>query len=255
MLLQIEGLTKRFGGLEAVSSLDMSVRQGDIVGLIGPNGAGKSTVFNLITGVIRPSAGKVTFDGEDITGKRPHVIAKRGIGRTFQLNPLFSDFTVLENIAASFCLRPRTSLLGMYFNSSRYRANEASIAQQCDDIVELVGLGEVRNVLAKNLPHGYQKMLGIGRAMATKPKLILLDEPLAGMNADEIEFTLSAVKRMRDDGVTVVVVEHNMVIMELCDHVVVINFGEKIAEGSADFVRQVPEVVSAYLGVEYESRD
>jgi branched-chain amino acid transport system ATP-binding protein len=230
----------------------MQVNKGEILGLIGPNGAGKTTVFNLITGFLHPTRGKIIFDGENITGKKPHAIAKLGIGRTFQLNPLFADFTVLENVVASFHLRPKSSLLDTYFNTATYRRNEASILEQSREILQLVGLDIVRDELAKNLPHGYQKMLGMARALAIKPRLLLLDEPLAGMNPDEIDFTMAAIRKTRQQQeMTIVLVEHNMQIMDLCDRVVVINFGHKIAEGLPGEVRRNEEVIRAYFGGEY----
>jgi len=248
MLLEISGLTKYFGGLAAVSQLDFHVNKGGISGLIGPNGAGKTTVFNLITGVFPPTTGRVTFDGIDVTGKKPHVIAELGIGRTFQLNPLFADFTVLENVSASFHLRPKSSWLDAYFNTATYRRNEAYILEQSLEILQLVGLDKVKDELAKNLPHGYQKMLGIARALATKPKLLLLDEPIAGMNPDEIAFTLKNIRKTQQQGVTFLIVEHNMQILDLCDRVVVINFGQKITEGLPQEVRKNKEVIKAYFG-------
>ena len=251
MLLEINELTKYFGGLAAVSQFDMYVNEEEIVGLIGPNGAGKTTIFNLLTGVLRPTKGKVMFDGQNITGKGPHLVAKLGIGRTFQLNPLFTNFTVLENVVASFHLHPRSSLLDTYFNTATYRRNEAYISDKALEILQLVGLDKVKNELAKNLPHGYQKMLGIARALATNPKLLLLDEPIAGMNPDEIDFTMTAIRKTRQQGVTFVVVEHNMRIMDLCDRVVVINFGKKITEGLPEEVRKNKDVIQAYFGGEH----
>jgi branched-chain amino acid transport system ATP-binding protein len=248
MLLEIKGLTKHFGGLAAVQHFDMYMNEGEIVGLIGPNGAGKTTIFNLITGVHKLTKGHVTFEGNDITGKKPHVIAEHGIARTFQLNPLFGDFTVLENVVASFYLHPRTSLFDAYFNTPKYRSNEAQIMDQSLEILKLVGLHNIKEELAKNLPHGHQKMLGIARALAVKPKLLLLDEPLGGMNPDEIEYTIEAIKNTQQQGVTILLVEHNMRIMELCDRVVVINFGQKIAEGIPEDVRCNKEVIRAYFG-------
>jgi len=251
MLLEIKGLTKQFGGLTAVNQFDMSVNKGEIVGLIGPNGAGKTTLFNLITSVIRLTKGQIIFEGKNITGKKPHVIAELGIGRTFQLNPLFADFTVLQNVSASFHLRPRSSLIDIYFNTATYRRNEAHILEQSLEILRLVGLDKVKHELAKNLPHGYQKMLGMGRALAVKPKLLLLDEPLAGMNPDEIDFTMRAIRKTQQEGMTFVVVEHNMQIMDLCDRVVVISFGQKIAEGLPKEVRENKDVIRAYFGGEH----
>ena len=251
MLLEIKGLTKQFGGLTAVSSFDMHVGEGEIVGLIGPNGAGKSTVFNLITGVFKPTAGRVAYDGKDITGKKPHEVAALGIGRTFQLNPLFADFTVLENVSASFHLRPRSSLLATYFNTRTYRKNEAYIRGASLEILKVVGLEQAKDELAKNLPHGYQKMLGVARALATRPKLLLLDEPLGGMNPSEIDFTLNSIRKTRASGATFLIVEHNMQILDLCERVVVINFGQKICEGSPKEVREDEQVIRAYFGGEH----
>ena len=248
MLLEIKELTKYFGGLAAVSQFDMSIDSGEIVGLIGPNGAGKTTLFNLITGVFPPTGGLVTYNSKDITGKKPHEVAALGIGRTFQLNPLFGDFTVLENVSTSFHLHPKSSLLDIYFNTPTYRRNEAYILEQSFEILRLVGLDKVKDELARNLPHGYQKMLGMARALATKPELLLLDEPLGGMNPSEIDFTLKNIGKTREQGVTILIVEHNMQILDLCDRVVVINFGQKICEGLPQEVRENKDVITAYFG-------
>ena len=248
MLLEIRSLTKNFGGLIAVDQFSMSVAEGQIVGLIGPNGAGKTTVFNLITGVIRPSAGRVEFDGKDVTGKSPHTLAVSGIGRTFQLTPLFTEFTTLENVVASYYLHPRTHFWDAFFNTPTYRRNEAYALEQSLKILDLVGLGKVKDERAKNLPHGFQKMLGIGRALAVQPRLLMLDEPLGGMNTDEINFTMDIMEKVRQQGVTILVIEHNMQILDLCDHVIAINFGQKIGEGTVEEIRNNPEVIKAYLG-------
>ena len=251
MLLETKGLTKYFGGLVAVSNLDIHVDQGEIVGLIGPNGAGKTTVFNLITGVLRPSEGKIIYDNKDITGKKPHVAARMGIGRTFQLASLFADFTVLENIIASFYLYPKSGFWEAMFNTPGYRKKEEYISNQALEILQLVGLDGVKDELAKNLPHGYQKVLGVARALAVKPKLLLLDEPIAGMTRDEINFSLGVFEKMRAQGITFLLVEHNMEIMGLCDRVIVLNFGNKIAEGLPEEVRQNEDVIQAYFGSEH----
>ena len=250
MLLEVRGLTKHFGGLTAVAWLDFHVKEGEIVGLIGPNGAGKTTVFNLITGIIRPTAGQVIFDERDITGMKPHVVARLGIGRTFQLNPLFADFSVLQNVRASFYLHPKSSWRAAFFNTSVYQRNERQITERATGILELLKLDKVKHRLAKNLPHGYQKLLGIARALATKPKLLLLDEPLGGMNSDEIDFAMEVIEKTRQQGVTILLVEHNMQIMGIVDRVVVINFGQKICEGTIEEIRENQEVVEAYFGVE-----
>jgi len=250
MLLEIKGLTKYFGGLAAVRDFDMYINDGELLGLIGPNGAGKTTIFNLITSIYKPTRGKIIFDGNDITSKKPHEIARLGIGRTFQLNPLFSDFTVLQNVSTSFHVHPKSSLLDIYFNTAKYRRNEAYILEQSREILKMVGLDKVENELAKNLPHGYQKMLGIARALAVKPKLLILDEPIAGMNPSEIDFTLDAIRKMQQQKITILLVEHNMKILDLCEKVVVINFGQKIAEGLPKDVRENKEVIKAYFGGE-----
>jgi branched-chain amino acid transport system ATP-binding protein len=250
VLLEVSGLTKHFGGLVAVDQFGMKVREGDIVGLIGPNGAGKTTIFNLITGVLRPTDGTVIFAGKDITGHSPHKVAGYGIGRTFQLTPLFADFTTLENVFASYYLHPRTGFWDALFNTRTYQRNEAYALEQSNEILELVGLGRVKNELAKNLSHGYQKMLGIARALAVKPKLLLLDEPLGGMNTDEIAFTMDIMARLRSQGMSILVIEHNMQILDLCNHVVAINFGQLLCHGTVEQVRSNPEVIKAYLGAE-----
>jgi branched-chain amino acid transport system ATP-binding protein len=250
MFLETKGLTKYFGGLAAVSQLDMSIREGEIVGLIGPNGAGKTTVFNLITGFLRPSEGTILFGGKDISCKRPHLIAKMGIGRTFQLAYLFPEFTVFENIVTSFNLYPKSSFWEALFKTPSYRRKEGYIVDRATEILHLVGLEGVKYVHGRNLPHGYQKLLTMARALAIKPKLLLLDEPIAGMSLEEINYAMSVIKKIRAQGVTILLVEHNMRIMTLCDRVIVINFGHKVAEGSMEEVRRNPEVIKAYFGSE-----
>jgi len=253
VLLNIEGLTKKFGGLTAVDRLDMSVGDGEIVGLIGPNGAGKSTLFNLITGVHKPTEGRVWFQEADITAVKPHRAAALGIGRTFQLTPFFPNFTVQQNVTIAFQLHPHSTLLQAYFNTRAHRKNQAFIQEKSVDILRLVGLEKVKDELAKNQPHGYQKMLGVARALATHPKLLLLDEPLGGMNPSEIEFSLNAIRKMRENGITILIVEHNMQVLGLCDRVVVISFGRKICEGSPQEVREDQKVIAAYFGGESAS--
>lgn len=253
MLLETVKLTKYFGGLAAVSDVDINVEEGEMVGIIGPNGAGKTTLFNLITGFLRPTKGRVEFGEKDIVGQKPHVIARMGIGRTFQLNPLFADFTVFQNVAASFYLHPKSSLLAAFFNLPTYHRNEAYVSVEALKILELLGLNKVKDELAKNLPQGYQKMLGIARALATNPKLLLLDEPLGGMSVGEIEFTMEIIKKIRDSGVTILLVEHNMQIMDIVDRVFVINFGRKIATGTIEELRENREVIAAYFGVEQDA--
>ncbi len=247
-VLKISGLTKNFGGLAAVEDLSMHVGEGEIVGLMGPNGAGKTTVFNLITGFIKPSEGKIQFQNREISGKKPHLIAGWGIGRTFQFAYLFPDFTVLENVMASFYLYPKCGFWEGVFKSKSYRKKEAVILEQAMDILQLVGLLKEKDTLGKNLPHGLQKLLTMARAMAIRPKILLLDEPVGGMYFDEVNMAISVIERIRRQGTAIVLVEHNMRLMHLCDRVVVIHFGKKIAEGAYEEVKNHQDVVRAYFG-------
>jgi branched-chain amino acid transport system ATP-binding protein len=252
MLLETNALTKHFGGLAAVSKVDMAIEEGQIVGLIGPNGAGKTTLINLVSGFLRPTSGRIVFDGHDITGKKPHLHARMGMGRTFQITPFFGEFTTFKNLVASFYLSADRTLWGSLLNTGRYRRKEAEILKLAEENLELVGLGKVRDELAKNLPHGHQKVLDLAAALSIKPKLLLLDEPIGGMGQDETELALGAIRRVHDQGTTILIVEHNIsIVMGLCSHIVVINYGEKIAEGSPDVIRNNPEVIRAYFGGEY----
>ena len=251
MLLEVRGLTKHFGGIAAVHDLDMSVNEGEIVGLMGPNGAGKTTVFNLITGFLRPSGGQVIFGGKEIAGKSPHLIAKLGIGRTFQFAYLFPDFTVLENVVASFHLYPQCGFWEGLFNTHSYRQKEKKILHEAMELLRLAGLEKEKDVLGKNLPHGPQKLLTMARALAIRPKLLLLDEPIGGMYFDEVNLAISVIERIRSQGTTIVLVEHNMRLMRFCERIVVINFGEKIAEGTYEEIKSHEEVMKAYFGHEY----
>lgn len=254
MLLKTTGLTKYFGGLTAVSNVDLSVEEGQIIGLIGPNGAGKTTILNLLSGFLRPTSGNIIFNGKNITGKKPHLLARMGMGRTFQIPSFFGEFTTFKNIVAASYLSADSSLWGSIFNTSTYRKKEEYILNQAEKSMQLVGLGNVRDELAKNLPHGYQKVLDLSSALAIKPKLLLLDEPIGGMSPDEINLALNAIDKVRAQGTTILLVEHNMpVVMSLCDRIIVVNYGEKIAEGSPEEVRRNEDVIRAYFGGEYAS--
>ncbi|MBI5586677.1 MAG: ABC transporter ATP-binding protein [Deltaproteobacteria bacterium] len=249
MLLKTTGLTKIFGGLVAVHDVDLTVDAGQIVGLIGPNGAGKSTIINLISGFLRPTRGQIDFDGRNITALKPHQVARLGIGRTFQIIPFFGQFTALENIVASFYLSADTGLWGPIFNTRAYRRREKDIWRQAEEHLQLVGLGGVRDELAKNLPHGYQRVLDLANALAVKPKLLLLDEPLGGMDSEEISLALKVINKIRSQGTTILLIEHNVaIVMSLCDRIVVVNYGRKIAEGPPGEVRKNKEVIRAYFG-------
>lgn len=248
-MLEIRGLTKYFGGLSAVNNLDMTVNQGEIVGLIGPNGAGKTTVFNLITGFIRPTKGQIIFEQSDITGQPTHSIADKGIVRTFQLNAFLQDMTVLQNALVSCHLHPKVGVWEAILNIPGYRKKEQYACNHAMDILQFLGLDSVKDELAQNLPHGHQRLLGIAMALSANPKLLLLDEPLAGMNAAEVRESLTFVNKIRSAGTTVLLVEHNMrAVMELCDKIVVINFGCKIAEGLPEEIRRNKDVIESYLG-------
>lgn len=248
-LLEIRGLTKRFGGLTAVDGLDFEVMQGEILGLIGPNGAGKTTLFNLISGVLKPTQGKIFFKGKDITGLKTYQRAARGVVRTFQSDNLFPDMTVLENLLLAHHLYSKTGFWGALFNSSVSRRDRQDVRQKSMSILEYCGLGALKDELAKNLSHGHQRVLGVALALAATHELMLLDEPLTGMNPGEVTAMLTLIQDIRKNGRTLVLVEHNMrAIMSLCDRIVAINFGKKMAEGLPIEIQNNQDVIEAYLG-------
>jgi branched-chain amino acid transport system ATP-binding protein len=245
-LLETHGLSKHFGGLAAVSNLDMTVGEGEIVGLIGPNGAGKTTCFNLLSGFLSPTHGTILFQGENITGLKPHHIVQRGLVRTFQLTTLFQEITVLENVLLGLHTHSRPGLRQILLSRQPFPHDEIVRAQE---VLAFTGLARHAEQLAKNLPHGHQRILGIAMALATQPTLLLLDEPVTGMNAEESERVMSLVKTIRDRGTTILLVEHNMkAVMGTCERIVVLNFGQKLTEGTPLQVRDNPAVIEAYLG-------
>jgi branched-chain amino acid transport system ATP-binding protein len=251
VLLKVEGLTKRFGGLVAVGGLDMGVELGEIVGLIGPNGAGKTTVFNLLCGSHRPTKGRVLFEDRDITGKKPHQVAALGMVRTFQITNIFSDLTVRQNVALAYNLKAGISYWGSVARTRRSRAQERGVAQRSEAILTRVGLESVMDAPAGALAHGHKNLLGIAIALAVEPKLLLLDEPLAGMNAHEVLEAMGVIRRLWEDGTSILLIEHNMkAAMALCERLVVISFGRKIAEGTPAEIRDNKTVIEAYLGDE-----
>jgi branched-chain amino acid transport system ATP-binding protein len=248
-MLQIEGLTRNFGGLAAVSQVDMSLQKGEIVGLIGPNGAGKTTFFDLVTGYIRPTKGRVKFEERDITGKSPHEIAAMGIVRTFQGNNIFMDFTVLENMVLACHLKPGVRFWETLFRTQAGKRKDNLILQRSKEILETVGLQDIAGLVAGSLPHGYKRKLGIAIALACEPKLLLLDEPLSGMNTEEVDEAVALIRELWQGGLSILLIEHNMrAAMNMCQRLVVLSFGKKIAEGAPDEVRTNPEVIKAYLG-------
>jgi branched-chain amino acid transport system ATP-binding protein len=248
-MLEIKGLTRHFGGLVAVNGLDISINQGELVGLIGPNGAGKTTVFNLITGVLRPTSGRIMFNGKDITGQKPHSIAEKGIVRTFQSTSLFPDFTVLQNVTAACHLKPRVRFLEAALHIASSHNKEKIVLSRALEITKFVGLDAVKDVSSQSLPHGHKRILGIAIALAAEPKLLLLDEPLSGMNAEEVANAVVLINSIWQRGTTILLIEHNMrAAMSLCQRLVVLNFGKKIAEGSPVEIRGNTAVIQAYLG-------
>jgi branched-chain amino acid transport system ATP-binding protein len=250
-LLEIRNLSKYFGGLAAVNGVDMDVHDSEILGLIGPNGAGKSTLFNLVNGTDRPSSGKITFKGNDVTGLSTHRIAKMGIGRTFQATTLFMNETVLDNAVTGFHLRYKTRPWKAFLHTRSCRHEDKAYKIQAAEILDFMGLLSQKSELARNLPHGHQRILGICLALATNPSLLLLDEPATGMHPEEMNNLVRLIKKLRDGGITIVVVEHHMqAVMSLCDRLVVLNFGKKIAEGIPEEIRKNEEVIEAYLGTD-----
>jgi len=251
-ILEVNHVTKRFGGLTAVNDVSFAVNQGEILSVIGPNGAGKSTLFKLISSFLSTSSGDVRLAGERINNLAPHIVARKGVVRTFQETTIFRSMTVRENVIVSHHLRSRASLWGFFLGSKVAKADEQSFGQSADNIIDFLGLQAIRNELASTLPQGHLRALGMAIGLATDPKVLLLDEPFAGMNHDETMHMVDLVRRLRDErGVTVLLVEHDMpAVMKISDRIVVLNFGEKIAEGTPLEIQNNERVIEAYLGSE-----
>ena len=255
-ILTVTDLAMHFGGLVALSDLNFSVEPGQIVGIIGPNGAGKTTLFNAITGFHKPTRGQVVFEDRPVTGLRPDAIAGRGLVRTWQLVNLVGTMSVFENVLLACHLRYRTGPVGSIFSSSRARAEEAELKRTTRELLTQVGLETVGREPASSLAHGQQRLLGLCQALAAGPKMILLDEPAAGMSAAETSAIMDRIKAIREDGVTVMLVEHDMkVIMNICDEIIVLNFGRLLAKGSPAVISTDEEVIKAYLGFEAGEAD
>ena len=249
-ILELKDVTKKFGGLTAVDGVNLKVEENQICALIGPNGAGKTTVFNMITGAYQVTSGDVIFNGESICGKKPHQIVEKGIARTFQNIRLFKSATVLENVMTGFHCKTKTGMFNVIFNYCKCMQEEAECREKALEILRFLGLEDVKDLEARNIPYGHQRLLEIGRALATSPKLLLLDEPAAGMNSQEKKELVNTIRKIRDTyHLAVLLVEHDMeLVMGISENITVINFGRPIACGTAEEIQNNNDVIEAYLG-------
>jgi len=250
-LLDIQKVSMHFGGLKAIKNLDFIIEEGEIRGLIGPNGAGKTTFFNVVSGVYIPTHGRFFFNDLDITKLRPHRTAQLGIIRTFQGTILYKHFSVLRNVMLGRHLHSNYNFLGALLNTPSYQHHERENSERSFEILEFMGLSKYKDDLALNLPHGHQRALGIAIALAAEPKLLMLDEPVTGMNPEETAAIMKLIQKIRERGITILLIEHDMkVVMGICEKITVLNFGQKIAEGTPQEIRKDPTVHEAYLGGE-----
>ncbi|HET6406395.1 MAG TPA: ABC transporter ATP-binding protein [Chthoniobacteraceae bacterium] len=253
-LLELDKVTIKFGGLTAVSEFDLRINDQELVGLIGPNGAGKTTAFNLITGVYQPTSGSIAFDSRPTVGCRPYVLAKRGVSRTFQNIRLFQSMTVFDNVRTAMQIHRPHGIRDALFRGKGFRNGEAEVEEQVRELLRIFGLDELRESIGKSLPYGDQRRLEIVRALATKPKLLLLDEPAAGMNPTEKQELMELIRFVQGKfKIAVLLVEHDMkVVMGICERIAVLDYGKKIAEGSPEEIRANPKVIAAYLGKDFD---
>lgn len=249
--LELQDVSMSFGRLNAVADLSLRVEEGSIHGLIGPNGAGKTTAFNLITGFHRPTRGRVLLYGEDITGLPAHLVAKKGMTRSFQQNLIFMNETVLDNVLTGFHMSHALGKLNVFLHTARARRAERDMVDGAVEILSFMEIETLRNELAGNLAHGHQKALGVSMALACAPRVLLLDEPVTGMNSTETKHMMDRIVAMRNQGITVVLVEHSMqVVMNICDPITVMDYGRAIAQGSSECIQSDEGVIEAYLGCE-----